>query len=262
MCHAARNFAVRCSVFVIGFFLLSALAVASSAPAHHRGRKTSASRASNSQAHARAHARARASHAARSSSHHSGSVRTVSHVSGPQQPGSSSSSSSSAASSTSKSTTKKKSKKRRSKREVTQKAPTPERISEIQSALARDGYYEGEPNGKWDAKTIGAMQKFQSANGIEPNGKLDAISLQKLGLGSDIAGVSAPKSPAPPSCCPSERGQNMSGCSGCGHGAAPSAPSAGKPGDTSNGSDDPKPPPPSSDTKPAAPPADSKPPQR
>ena len=37
------------------------------------------------------------------------------------------------------------------------------------------------------------MQKFQSSNGLESNGKLDALSLQKLGLGSDIAGVSAPK---------------------------------------------------------------------
>jgi hypothetical protein len=45
------------------------------------------------------------------------------------------------------------------------------------------------------------VQKFQSANGIEANGKLDAPTLQKLGLGSGIAGVSAPKPAAPPSCC-------------------------------------------------------------
>ena len=36
-------------------------------------------------------------------------------------------------------------KSRRSRREPTQKAPTPERISEIQSSLARGGYYQGEP---------------------------------------------------------------------------------------------------------------------
>jgi len=41
------------------------------------------------------------------------------------------------------------------------------------------------------------MQKFQSANGLEASGKLNALSLQKLGLGSSIAGVSAPK-PLPP----------------------------------------------------------------
>jgi len=84
-----------------------------------------------------------------------------------------------------------------SKREPSQKAPTADRISEIQSALVRGGYYQGNPNGKWDANTVAAVQKFQSANGIEANGKLDAPTLQKLGLGSGIAGVSAPK-PAPP----------------------------------------------------------------
>jgi len=84
-------------------------------------------------------------------------------------------------------------KKHHAKREPTQKAPTADRVTEIQSALARGGYYQGDPNGKWDSNTVSAVQKFQSANGIEANGKLDAPTLQKLGLGSDIAGVSAPK---------------------------------------------------------------------
>jgi peptidoglycan hydrolase-like protein with peptidoglycan-binding domain len=92
-------------------------------------------------------------------------------------------------------------KKHHSKREPSQKAPTADRISEIQSALAHGGYYQGEPNGKWDSNTVAAVQKFQSANGIEANGKLDAPTIQKLGLGSDIAGVSAPKAAVPPSCC-------------------------------------------------------------
>jgi len=78
-----------------------------------------------------------------------------------------------------------------------QKAPTADRIKEIQGALGQGGYYEGDPNGKWDSKTVSALEKFQSANGIEPTGKLDAPSLQKLGLGSDIAGVSAPRPPLP-----------------------------------------------------------------
>jgi peptidoglycan hydrolase-like protein with peptidoglycan-binding domain len=91
-----------------------------------------------------------------------------------------------------------------SKREPTQKAPTPERISEIQSALARGGYYQGNPNGKWDSNTISAMQKFQSDNGLSNNGKIDAPSLQKLGLGSGTAGVDAPKplSPKPATSAP------------------------------------------------------------
>ncbi|MGC1130215.1 MAG: peptidoglycan-binding domain-containing protein, partial [Candidatus Acidiferrales bacterium] len=63
--------------------------------------------------------------------------------------------------------------------------------------LSRGGYYDGDPNGKWDSNTIDAMQKFQSANGLTASGKIDSLSLQKLGLGSDIAGVSAPR-PLPP----------------------------------------------------------------
>jgi peptidoglycan hydrolase-like protein with peptidoglycan-binding domain len=87
------------------------------------------------------------------------------------------------------------------KRQPTQKAPTADRISEIQSALSKGGYYQGEANGRWDSSTVAALQKFQSANGIEANGKLDAPTLQKLGLGSGIAGVSAPKPVTSPSCC-------------------------------------------------------------
>lgn len=73
-----------------------------------------------------------------------------------------------------------------------QMAPTPARISEIQSALATQGAYKGEPNGKWDDVTAQAMKNFQSAHGLTPTGKLDALSLQKLGLGSEIAGRGAP----------------------------------------------------------------------
>jgi peptidoglycan hydrolase-like protein with peptidoglycan-binding domain len=106
---------------------------------------------------------------------------------------------SSAATTTTTTAKKKKTSKNRraSKREPTQKAPTPQRISEIQSALAHGGYYQGAPNGKWDSNTVAAMQKFQSDNGLSSSGKLDAPSLQKLGLGSGTAGVDAPKPVAP-----------------------------------------------------------------
>ena len=87
------------------------------------------------------------------------------------------------------------------KHQPSQKAPTADRISEIQSALSKGGYYRGDPNGKWDSNTVAALEKFQSANGIDANGKLDAPTLQKLGLGSGIAGVSAPKPVTPPGCC-------------------------------------------------------------
>jgi peptidoglycan hydrolase-like protein with peptidoglycan-binding domain len=76
--------------------------------------------------------------------------------------------------------------------------PSKERISEIQSALSRGGYYRGEPNGEWDASTINAMRNFQEDHGLDGTGKIDALSLQKLGLGSEIAGVDAPHPPTPP----------------------------------------------------------------
>jgi peptidoglycan hydrolase-like protein with peptidoglycan-binding domain len=125
----------------------------------------------------------------------SASIRTPS----PQQATTSSAPASSSGATTTTAAKKKKSSKKHhaSKREPTQKAPTPERISEIQSALARGGYYQGSPNGRWDSNTVAAMQKFQSENGLSSNGKIDAPSLQKLGLGSGTAGVDAPKPVAP-----------------------------------------------------------------
>jgi peptidoglycan hydrolase-like protein with peptidoglycan-binding domain len=116
-----------------------------------------------------------------------------------QAPASSSSASTAPAAKPASATTKKKSTRKHhsSRREPSQKAPTPDRISEIQSALSRNGFYEGNANGKWDSSTVAAMQKFQSANGLDPTGKLDALSLQKLGLGSEIAGVYAPEPPHP-----------------------------------------------------------------
>lgn len=89
----------------------------------------------------------------------------------------------------------KKSGKRSRRRERGQKVPAPERISEIQQALAKDGAFSGTPNGKWDGATVEAMRKFQSSHGLNPSGKLDALTLQKLGLGSQTAGVAAPLPP-------------------------------------------------------------------
>jgi peptidoglycan hydrolase-like protein with peptidoglycan-binding domain len=88
-----------------------------------------------------------------------------------------------------------KSSKKSRRRARGQKAPTPDRISEIQQALAKDGSFAGKPNGKWDASTIEATRKFQEAHGLNPTGKLDAKTLQQLGLGSQTAGVAPPMPP-------------------------------------------------------------------
>lgn len=85
--------------------------------------------------------------------------------------------------------------KKSKRRERGQKAPTPERIFEIQQALGKDGSYSGTANGKWDSATVEAMKKFQEAHGLNPSGKLDAKTLQHLGLGSRTAGVAPPMPP-------------------------------------------------------------------
>jgi murein L,D-transpeptidase YcbB/YkuD len=73
-----------------------------------------------------------------------------------------------------------------------QAAPTSDRINEIQEALAKKGVFDGTPSGSWDDSTVNAMKRFQSNNGLNPTGKLDALTLQKLGLGSETAGIAAP----------------------------------------------------------------------
>jgi peptidoglycan hydrolase-like protein with peptidoglycan-binding domain len=83
----------------------------------------------------------------------------------------------------------------KSRKQTGQKAPTSDRISEIQAALAKDGSYQGTPSGKWDDDTAAAMRKFQSAHGLTASGKLDAPSLQRLGLGSQTAGMAPPTPP-------------------------------------------------------------------
>jgi len=84
---------------------------------------------------------------------------------------------------------------RSSARERGQKAPTADRISEIQMALGKDGSFAGSPNGKWDAATVDAVKRFQVGHGLTPTGKLDAKTLQKLGLGSQTAGLAPPMPP-------------------------------------------------------------------
>jgi peptidoglycan hydrolase-like protein with peptidoglycan-binding domain len=96
------------------------------------------------------------------------------------------------------------SKSKRKPRVKGQATPTSDRIKEIQTALQKDGSYRGEPTGKWDASTTEAMKKYQDKNGFSPTGKIDALSLNKLGLGSGTAGKGAPVPPASSSAPPAD----------------------------------------------------------
>ena len=109
-----------------------------------------------------------------------------------QTPSSKSTTSKTTTTSKSHTTTKKTSRKKKDKGQM---APTSERITEIQQALARDGSYSATPSGKWDDNTVDAMKKFQTTHALNPSGKLDALTLEKLGLGSTTAGVAEPVAP-------------------------------------------------------------------
>ncbi|MGI4830480.1 MAG: peptidoglycan-binding domain-containing protein [Janthinobacterium lividum] len=71
---------------------------------------------------------------------------------------------------------------------------SPERATEIQSALITRGYLTGTPSGIWDASSIAAMQKLQGDNGWQTKLIPDSRALIKLGLGPN----SSPASPLTP----------------------------------------------------------------
>lgn len=68
-----------------------------------------------------------------------------------------------------------------------QQAIKPERVREIQQALIREKYLTGEPTGLWDARTQGALVKYQGDNGWQNKVVPDSRALIKLGLGPDYS---------------------------------------------------------------------------
>jgi peptidoglycan hydrolase-like protein with peptidoglycan-binding domain len=57
------------------------------------------------------------------------------------------------------------------------------RYKQIQQALKDKGYYHGEIDGKWGPESVSALQRFQTEQGIENEGKITALGLIGLGLG-------------------------------------------------------------------------------
>jgi hypothetical protein len=91
---------------------------------------------------------------------------------------------------------------RRSPRIRGQQAIDPERVTQIQEALIRAHYLNGEATGNWDPTTIAAMQKYQADQGWQTKLMPDSRALEKLGLGPDystaINAKSAQLAPAAP----------------------------------------------------------------
>lgn len=76
-----------------------------------------------------------------------------------------------------------------------------ERTRQIQEALVREHYLNGEPSGTWDTDTEEAMRRFQADQGWQDKMTPDSRALIKLGLGPDHDHLLNPEtamtSPAP-----------------------------------------------------------------
>jgi peptidoglycan hydrolase-like protein with peptidoglycan-binding domain len=64
-----------------------------------------------------------------------------------------------------------------------QQAIDPDRAREIQTALIREHYMQGEPSGSWDSATQTAMRRYQADQGWQSKTIPDSRALIKLGLG-------------------------------------------------------------------------------
>ena len=121
-------------------------------------------------------------------------------------------------STTHKKTTTHKSKKK-AKKTRGQQAIDSSRVLEIQQALIREHYLNGEANGQWDTSTLSAMQKFQADQGWQTKLMPDSRALKKLGLGPDYSGAinasnSSFSDPQPASSIPSGQAAGFSAASG------------------------------------------------
>ena len=80
----------------------------------------------------------------------------------------------------------------KSRRKRGQQVIDPVRVREIQAALIREKYLQGQPNGVWDARTKAAMVRYQSENGWQTKKLPDSRAIIKLGLGPDHADLINP----------------------------------------------------------------------
>jgi hypothetical protein len=77
-----------------------------------------------------------------------------------------------------------------------QQAIDPARVREIQAALIREKFLDGQPSGVWDQRSKDAMQRFQQVNGWQTKMVPDSRALIKLGLGPDHADLINPDTAA------------------------------------------------------------------
>jgi hypothetical protein len=70
----------------------------------------------------------------------------------------------------------------------------PKRAQEIQQALIREHYLNGEPSSSWNDATQKAMQRYQADHGWQSKEVPDSRALIKLGLGPDHEHLLNPES--------------------------------------------------------------------
>jgi hypothetical protein len=91
---------------------------------------------------------------------------------------------------------KSKSRRRGSWKKRGQKDIDAKRATDIQEALIREKYLDGEPNGKWDDRTKSAMMKYQEDNNWQTKVLPDSRAIIKLGLGPSNEGLMNPDTAA------------------------------------------------------------------
>jgi peptidoglycan hydrolase-like protein with peptidoglycan-binding domain len=83
---------------------------------------------------------------------------------------------------------------KKSRRPRGQMAIDGERASQIQAALVREHYMNGEPSGKWDDSTQAALRRYQADQGWQSKSIPDSRALIRLGLGPDHVHLLNPES--------------------------------------------------------------------
>ena len=90
----------------------------------------------------------------------------------------------------------KKSRHSKSRKPRGQQAIDSERTREIQAALIREHYLQGDASGSWDSQTKAALAKYQHDNGWQTKVVPDSRALIKLGLGPSHDKLLNPESAA------------------------------------------------------------------
>jgi len=110
-------------------------------------------------------------------------------------------------------------KRSRSRKLKGQQAIESSRVMEIQQALIREHYLNGEATGNWDATTQAAMQKYQGDQGWQTRLIPDSRALKKLGLGPDYSGAINAEGasftpPAPAATIPAQQASGFAAAAG------------------------------------------------